>query len=368
MKILFVVKDMRLTNGVASYVMNYYRELLKNNDIKIDFLEVTPISSPYYEEIQKNGSKLYKLPSYKKRIYKIPSFLKKLYREEKYDIVHSNVINSATPIMYYAKKYGVPVRILHSHATQNGDSFFKSIIRYPFEKKALRNSNCYFACSNLAGEKIFKNKNFFVINNAINIKKYEYNLNFRKKIRDKYRVKDKLIIMTAGRFTKQKNPWFIIEIVKQLTKTNIDFELWWFGNGELENEIKQLTKQTNTDKFIKFFGAVKNVNEFYSAADLFILPSFYEGLPVVGIEAQISGLQCLFSETITKEVQIGVNNCKFLPISSSIYWIKTIKNNINYDRLDNIKKLNLKKYVIEEESIKLINIYKDELKKNKEAK
>lgn len=323
MNIIYVVKNMRVSNGVSSYIMNYYRKLIKEENVNIDFLIVSETDSPYYEEIKRHKSNIYVMPSCKKPI-QMYLFLAKLFKGKKYDILHSNVLNSNFPIAYMAKKYGVPVRILHSHATSNGDNFLKLLRNKPFQYLSIHYSNNFFSCSKLAGESIFKDRKFYVVNNAIDLETFKFNDIARRRVRNENNVEEeKIIVSTVGRLTIQKNPYFILEIVKELVKRNINFEFWWFGSGNLDEDIKSKSIDMKINNYIKFYGSINDVYKYYSAMDLFILPSFYEGLPVVGIEAQANGLKCLFSDSITLETKM-LKKTLFLPIDSVKDWCNTI--------------------------------------------
>ena len=134
----------------------------------------------------------------------------------------------------------------------------------------------------------------------------------------------------------------------------IEFAFWWFGNGELEHEVHKYASEKGVDKYIKFWGANSKVMNYYSAADIFILPSLYEGLPVVGIEAQVAALPVLLADTITTETQIS-DSVRFLPIAELR----------NYDRETITRSLNLLDYKIENQAKKLKNLYLELLKKYK---
>lgn len=361
MRILFVVKNLRLSNGVSSYVMNYYREL-KKEKWNIDFLLISDVETPYYDEIKNNNDQIFILPSYKKNIFKLVKYICNLYDSTKYDIIHSNVVNSGSIILFLAKLKGIKVRILHSHATQVGDGVLKKIRNIPFKKMAVSNANTYFACSKLAGEDLFKKRKFYVINNAINIEKFKYNEQNALKIKKKLGIVDKKIILVVGRITKQKNPFFIVDIMKELIKKDKNYILLWLGNGNLDDKIKDYISQNKLEEYIKLFGAVSNVEDYYSVADCFILPSIYEGLPVVGIEAQISGLYCLFSDKITREVALGEKNCEFLEISTPKIWYDKICS-LNYNRHENIMNIDYSDYTIEKQSKKLFLLYNELIEK-----
>lgn len=362
-RILFVVKDMRLSNGVASYTLNYFRQL-NGSEIHFDFLVVTDVGSTYYQEIKQSGSKVFILPSYTKHPIKMISYLRSLFSKEQYDIIHCNVLNSGSIILREARKQNIPVRILHSHATQTGDEKWKELRNIIFSKISLRNANCYFSCSQLAGDYLFGQNNYYLIPNAIDIEKFSFNESIRHEIQKKENCENKLVLMTVGRITRQKNPEFIVDLVKSLKNIREDFILWWFGNGELEESIKKRAKEKNVLDKIKFWGASNRVNEYYSAADIFILPSLYEGLPVAGIEAQVSGLSVIFSEKITAEAQI-TPNVIYLPITDPNIWATNISKHTDFDRNTALNNVNLDAYKIEVQSQKLKNLYLD-LLSNKE--
>ncbi len=356
MRILYVVKTLSLTNGVSSYLMNYYRELIKQKNIICDFLIISDKGSPYYDEIIKNNGNIYILPSIKNPFNCI-KFLNKLFKNNKYDILHSNVINSGALISFIAKKHKVPVRILHSHTTSNGDTALKIIRNYPFQVFCMLNSNVYFACSKLAGESIFKGKKFDIIPNAIDLPKFEFSNQKREEIRKGNDIsEDTIIVGVVGRITLQKNPYFIMKIASCLKKENIKFILWWFGTGDMSEEIFKEADKLNLSSNIKFWGAVNDVYKYYSAMDCLILPSLYEGLPVVGIEAQAAGLQCFFSDRITKEARLN-QYTEFLSIDDEYIWVKKIKNCLLNSRKEICDSTNLSNYSINNLGIALYEKY-----------
>lgn len=190
-------------------------------------------------------------------------------------------------------------------------------------------SNYLFACSEMAGKQIYKTKKFYVINNAIDLDKFKFSDDLRNEIRGENKIeKNELIISTVGRLTTQKNPYFILEIISILSKQNIKFQFWWFGNGDLDNKIKNKANEMELNDYIKFFGSIDDVYKYYNAMDIFILPSIYEGLPIVGIEAQANGLRCIFSDNITDETKL-YEKTLFLPIESAEVWCNTIIRCIN---------------------------------------
>ena len=363
MKVLFVVKNLRVSNGVASFLMNYYRELIKKENMSFDFLIVSNTISPYYDEIEKNNGKIFIMPSLRHPL-KMINYLKNIFHNNSYDILHSNVINSNVLIAYFAKKYRIPVRILHCHATANGDSVLKILRNKPFQYLSIKYSNYYFACSHLAGKQIFKNKVFYVINNAIDLERFKFSNAIRNEIRLKNGItNDTIIVGVVARITFQKNPYFILRIVESLKQKNANFNLWWFGSGNLDKCVFNKAEELGLTNYIEFWGSIDDVSNYYSALDCFILPSFYEGLPVVGIEAQANGLKCLFSDRITREVDILDSNF-FLSINNINSWVNAIlKVKANYNRKIDYNIFNC--YLIESQADKIFLLYKSLLNNQK---
>lgn len=355
-KILFVVKNMRVASGVASFIMNYYRELVKIKNVHIDFLVVSDAGSIYYDEIRKN-SNIYFMPSIRRPI-KVLRFLKNLFKLNKYNILHSNVFNSNVPIVYYAKKYKVPIRILHSHASQNGDSLIKIIRNKVFLIANLNYSNIFFACSRIAGESIFKKKKYYCINNAIDLPMFYYNKHTRQQIRKKLNVSDHTLVLgVVGRVTRQKNPDFIIEIAKRLKAKNFDFKIIWIGSGDLSDYIDKRIANENLSNEIKMLGSLNDSHLYYSAFDVFLMPSFYEGLPIAGVEAQVNGLQCILSSQISDEVKI-TNNCNLIDIDNVDKWCQRINALKPRSKTPRLNTALFSNYDINQNANKLYELYK----------
>ena len=363
-KILYIVPSLRLCNGIASYAMNYFRNINDSN-IQIDFATGADEESVYFEEIRNKGSKIYYIPKMEIRnIEKIRKRIKKFFQENKYDIVHCHVLNMGAFYLYYAKKYNVPVRILHSHATKYSDKPLNNIRNFILSKWAIKCANTYFACSKMAGDFLFKNKKYDVINNAIEVEKFSYNTEIRNKIRKQENIKeDEIVIANIGRFVAQKNILFLLEAFEKLIKENNHYKLMLIGAGPLEKEIMKKIEEGKLTEKVIIRKSIPNVNEYMQAIDILALPSLYEGLPVVGIEAQAADLQCLFSDTITREVKL-TDKVNFLPNKDSSEWVDELKKITIISRQNTQKTIADCGYDIKTESKKLIKKY-DELMKGK---
>ena len=168
----------------------------------------------------------------------------------------------------------------------------------------MKYANLQLACSKEAGEWLFGNTQFIVLNNGIDVSKYVFNQNIREEYRKILGFSDELVLGHVGRFSNQKNHNFLIDIFYEIIKINKKSKLILIGTGELENEIKEKVESLSLKEKVIFLGARADVNKIMQAMDVFILPSLFEGLPVVGVEAQASGLPCIISDTVSKDVKI----------------------------------------------------------------
>lgn len=300
-----------LGGGVESMLMNYYRHIDRTK-VQFDFICDEDSTNIPYEEIKELGGRVILCPPYQK-LSKYLKFLTELFRKNNYRIVHSHINTLSVFPLYAAKKAGVRTRIAHAHSTSNKKEWkktiFKNILR-PFSK--LYATDC-FACSDLAGlwlfgNKAFNDKKITIIPNAIDLDKFKFDEKARKQLRKELDIKaDTFVVGHIGRFVPQKNHTFLIDIFNELHKEKADSVLLLIGQGPLEEKIKQKVEKLGLTDSVKFLGQRNGTNKLYSAMDVFVLPSLYEGLPVVGVEAQANGLPSFFSECITKEIAILPN-------------------------------------------------------------
>ena len=268
--------------GVESVVMNYYRNIDRNK-IQFHFLCDEDSTDIPYEEIEKLGGKVIIVPPYQK-LFKYQKELYKIFKENNYKIVHSHINALSVFPLRIAKKAKIPVRIAHSHSTSNKKEWKKNILKIILRPLSKLYANNYFACTEYAGKwlfgkKVVERKELNVINNAIDLKKFEFNENTRKALREELGIKeDTLIIGHVGRFMKQKNHEFLIEVFNEVYKKNQNTLLILIGQGPLLSEIKQKAINLNIEDKIKFIGQVTDVEKYYNIMDIFLFPSIYEGL------------------------------------------------------------------------------------------
>lgn len=347
--------------GVEAVVMNYYRHIDRNK-IQFDFICDNDSTNIPYEEIEKLGGKVILVPPYQK-IIAYHKELKRIFKENNYKIVHSHINTLSVFPLYTAKCAGVPVRIAHSHSTTNKKEWKKNLIKQTLRPFSKLFATHYFACSELAGRWLFGNKeydkgNVFLLSNAIDVEKFKYDEKIRKKIRKELKIKDDTVVIGhIGRFVAQKNHTFLIDIFSEYHKLNSNSILLLAGQGPLEEEIKEKVKKLQLEDAVKFLGQRNDVNRLYQAFDLFLLPSLYEGLGMVLIEAQCSGLPCICSTKVPQIAKVTEHlDYVNLNVPLSI-WIKAIQSKKLINRKSCIKEVSKNGYNIENEVDKLINKY-----------
>lgn len=317
--------------GIEAFVMNIYRKIDKNK-VNFDFYNhfSTTEKQLYEDEALIYNARIYKTGCNDEDNIIIRNFRKiitlySLIKRNKYDIVHIHATDSGSlREAIIAKIAGVKMVIVHSHNTSVEGKSLKAKL-----KKFLHNktrwmwkyvATNYFACSQLAAEWMYSkrlNKSCVkVIKNGIEIEKYAFDEEKRNKIRNYFELNTELVIGHVGRFAHQKNHEFIIDIFKEITKLEPNSKLILVGNGELEENIRGKVNELNLTDKVKFLGIISNVNEVMQAMDIFLLPSFFEGLPVVGVEAQASGLKLFVSDSISNELSI-TSNVKYLSLNLS---------------------------------------------------
>ena len=345
--------------GVESVVMNYYRHIDRNK-IQFDFICDDDSTNIPYKEIEKLGGKVILIPPYQK-IFKYHKKLKKVLKEGNYKIVHSHINTLSVFSLFAAKSAGVPIRIAHSHSTTNKKEKKKNLLKQvlrPFSKVFATD---YMCCSELAGRWLFGDKeydkgNVYLLNNAIDLDKFKYDEKVRKTKRKELNIDDDtLVIGHVGRFVEQKNHRFLIDIFNEVHKQNENSILLLVGQGPLMEEIKEKVKNLNLEKYVKFLGQRNDVSELYQAFDVFCLPSLYEGLGMVLIEAQISGVYCIASTEVPSIVKIN-NNFDFVSLMNlssnwSTYFRKIERFNTDIKKFE--------RYNISIESKKLAKHYLD---------
>ncbi len=353
--------------GIESFIMNMYRHM-DRSQVQFDFFVMSKEKEIYDEEIKSLGGKKYGIKVHEKntllRIMKESDLLYRFLLKHPYDIVH---IHYTTPLRAFylnaCRKANVPVRIYHSHsAFVDGKGKVKTLIYDILKKQMKKWGTHFFACSHVAADWMFdqsiiKNKQYQVIYNGIDVNKFKFNNEYREEIRKELNLKDEFVIVHTGRFLEQKNHRFLIHLFHEYHKQDFNSKLLLLGIGELQDEMRQLVKTLQLEDSVIFLNVRKDVYKVLSAADCYIMPSLYEGLPVAGVEAQCSDLPCIFSSEITKEVQL-IDEVSFIDLKEEQeVWLKAIKKYKNHIRKDVSSKIIEGGYDIQKGAYDLQNFY-----------
>lgn len=338
-RILHIVQRME-AGGTQAFLMNLYRNIDRTK-VQFDFLVEYDEKEFYDDEINELGGKIY-YTNFRKtlNIYKFKkSFGIILKNHPEYKIIHIHATAIGKICVDVAKKHKIPVIIAHTHnngAVKDWKYIPKKILR----KLYLNGPTDFFACSEEAGKYTFKNKKFMVIHNAIESRKFLYNENTRKNIREELNLNNEFVIGNVGRLHEQKNQMFLIDIFYEIQKTKSNSVLLIVGKGPLEKELKDKVKKLKLEKKVKFLGNRSDMERIYQAMDVFVLPSLFEGLGIVAIEAQAAGLPVVCSTGVADEANVTKNIVKIDLNDSIENWKETIlkmKVTDKYSVIDDIK-------------------------------
>ncbi len=306
--------------GAETMIMNLYRKI---NRVKFQFdFVVFGDKGDFDEEIFTLGGKIYylKTNSTIKRMY----LLWKLLRENKeYQIIHCHTNFSNAFHIISAMLSGVKMRVAHSHNTSDfSRNIVVSYFYQPISKFIINRFSTHFmACGEAASKFLFyKNKKVIVLPNSVDVNLLAdigiSNKNYINRLYEN--INDHIKIIQVGRHVPEKNYIHSIKIAQELKKRNIKFKFFIVGRGELDYNLKKIVKNLGLEKDIIFLGVRGDVPHLMAGSDIMLMPSLYEGFPVVLVEAQAIGLKCLISTSISKEVDLNVGLVKFLDLKENI--------------------------------------------------
>lgn len=306
--------------GVEAVVMNYYQHVDRSK-VQFDFIVTDTSKYVPRQQIESMGGRVFMVPAY----LHLPQFERACYnlfcQHREWRIVHSHMNALSVFPLRQAQRAGVPVRIAHSHSTSGKGETAKNILKGVLKTQANRYPTHRLACGQLAGEWLFgKEEQFELMYNAIDLQRFWFCESARTKARGALGIADDQIVMGhVGRFMPQKNHGFLIDAFARACQRSDDLVLLCVGSGEGKAEAEGRATELGLSDKVRFLGQRDDVNELYQAFDAFVLPSLYEGLCVVGVEAQAAGLPCILAKTITREVDV-TGTCEFLPIDDPGVW------------------------------------------------
>lgn len=360
-RLLCIVGSMDV-GGAETFLMKIYRNIDKTK-FQFDFCVAKKEKNFYEDEIISMGGKIYRITPKTESFFKNFKDIKKIVKDNKYENVLRVSQHSLSAIELLAAKMGGAKKLaFRSSNSNNCGSKINLIVHYIFRPFANMISNIKIAPSKEAAQFMFGNKNVkkgkvVFIHNAIDFEKYKFNIENRKRIRKELIIKDnEVLIGHVGRFNYQKNHKFLLDIFKRLLDDNKKYKLLLIGNGELKKEVMDYAKQLKVLENTIFMDVISNVNEYYSAMDIYLFPSLFEGMPNTVIEAQAAGLNCILSNTITKEANI-TGNIEYLNLNDEIeIWKKSI-DTAKKEQKDIQQCFKQKNYLISEVSNELIRLF-----------
>lgn len=360
--------------GAESRIMDLYRQM-DTDEIQFDFLvhsgaikrasdDASARKPQFYdEEITTRGGHIYVLPKFKVYNYfayrnAIRAFFDK---HHEFKVVQGHMTSTASIYLPIAKQYGVPITVAHSRSA-GVDKGLKGIATKILRKNLYKKTDYCFACSELAGINAFGKKqldkgNIKIIYNAIDAEKFAYQPHKRSMMRKQLKIEDKLVVGHVGRFSEPKNHPYLIEIFAELCNMREDVVLVLVGDGSGRGRIENKCVELGIRDKVLFMGNKKQPEDYYQAFDIFLLPSLYEGLPGVLVEAQAAGLRCLVSDTVTREAQ-ATDLVTYLDIRQpALVWAKEILANEKYDRRVTYQDLVEKGLDIKKQALAYRNFY-----------
>ena len=360
-KVCHVVSGLK-SGGVETMIYNYCTNMSKE---KFEWYVIYQheASEKNLKEFKQAGFNLKRIHSKTKNPIKnyIDTYI--FLKENNIDVVHAHMTLMNFIPLIAAKKLKIKIRISHSHNCFFDRNIFKKIFAYLCKKIIKKNSTVCLACGEEAGKYLYKKDEYIIINNALDLNKFMFNKVSRRKIRTEYKITDDMFVIGhVGRFVEQKNHIFLLNVLKKIVEENEKTILVLIGDGKLKKDMMKKAQELGINNNVIFVGIVENINEFYSAIDCFCLPSLWEGLPVVAIEAQCSGVDCIFSNNIDMNVKIN-NNISFLKLDEDEWKRKIIyieNKNLNNRTINKDLFIN-KHYSIIDEAKRLEKIYEGEI-------
>ena len=362
-RILHILHSMN-RGGTENAIMNYYRSV-DRTVVQFDFLLTDSGNSDFEDEIKSLGGKIFRIPllTMKSPGLYVKSVQRFFMSHPEYKIVHSHTSSKSAIPLAIAKYCKIPVRISHSHSSQS-EKGARGLIRNALMPALKIAANAYFSCGEQAAQwlygKTFSNSGKVqIVRNVITAEKFRYNPSVRQTVRDKLGIaEDAFVIGHVARFSEVKNHRFSVDILKEVLKRRPDTFLLLIGDGQLRDEIFGYAKQQGVESHVIMTGVVPNVYDYEQAMDAFILPSFYEGLPLSIVEAQVSGLPCFTTKgTVSSECSV-TDLVKYIPLSDGAsVWAEEILQSSAIARTDRFEEVKAAGYDAASAAIILQNRY-----------
>lgn len=349
--------------GVDQYLLNFFHTV-NSDTVQFDFL-TNRITEPLRQELEQGHASLYEVPSLMHPVQQYRR-IRELIRENAYDFAYFNISTAITyPAVKAARDGGVPKVYVHSHSAgfdcmntlkRQVMTSLHRILKGPL----CRSANGYYACSDKAAEWMFTEQvcqsgKVHHIQNAIDTSKFAFCLEKRQALRQKYGLEDKFVIGTVGNMLYTKNQLFLIDVFQQIIQAEPKAVLFIAGDGPLRPVLEAKVHEYHLEDKVLMPGRVDTADGYMSAFDVFALPSHFEGMPIVSVEAQCSKLPCVLSDTITKEASLS-NRCSFVSLDDTGAWVHALLSNRGMDRRQMEITRDLSSFDLEKQKETLLNI------------
>ena len=359
MKRLLCIVDSMNVGGAETFMMKLYRQFDREK-YQLDF--IVSERGAYALEIEALGGKIHVVPPRTKQCFQAFKEIKKIVKENNYKYI-LKLASSPKAVfdLSAAKAGGAEIMSVRSCNASTDESFIKRLFDFicrPFFRKII---SVKIAPSDLAakytfGKKAYRRGEVHILHNALDLNVYSFDEQTRNHIRKEFSISDNVrVIGHVGRFSKQKNHTFLLDIFSEIHKKNPDTVLMLVGKGELEDKIKEKIKALNLEDNVIFTGVRSDIPALLSAMDVFVFPSFYEGMPNTVIEAQATGLPCLIADTITKEANV-TGLVRYMPLKAPEEWAKEALNMISDTRMQTKKIMIENGYDIESVSKEFVRL------------
>lgn len=347
-------------NGITNHILTYISVLSQKN-YEIDVAVTISGNKNIIDKFKCLGCGIVYLPHRQKQLFSYIIALFRVLHKGHYDIIHIHG-NSATAVieLQIAKLAGVKIRLIHNHSSRCRYRFLNRLL-LPLYRLSFTQA---IACSNEAGEWLYRKDGFTILRNAITVKRFVFNLEKRIVMRHAFGFKDdEYVLGHIGIFMEAKNHPFLIEIFAKYHALHPKSRLLLVGDGELRPLVEMAIDKNKVNDCVVLAGLRSDISDVLQAMDIFLFPSVYEGMPLSVVEAQASGLPCIISDTVTKLVNIGEDVIQ-LPLGKGTdYWVEYLSNLSHrlsrQERCEkNMELITKAGYNIETEVESLMEIYK----------
>ena len=350
-------------------IMQLYRHIDRTN-LQFDFVVHTNEKCAYDDEIEKLGGRIFRVPHFSGiNIFDYRKCWRMLLKNHpEWGIVHAHMRSTASIFLSEAKKQG-RYTIAHSHNTSSGKGA-QNIVKNVMQTRIKYVADYFMACSDAAGEWLFgkritQSKKYTVLKNAIDTSQFKYDESVRNLVRYNFDFDSKIVVGHIGSYiTEQKNQTFLLDVFLEIFNLRQDSVLLLIGDGPRKSEIIEKAKTLGLSNSIIFTGVRSDVNELIQAMDVFVFPSYFEGLPVTLVEVQTSGLPCIISDRVPAETIITDNLVTVCSLADSPEkWANHILSRIEEPRYSRVEEIKKHGYDIEETSKWLESFYLEKCQK-----